>query len=185
MWEIEFFIHFKLRASILRIKRSIAKGKIQVNLKCKNDQRFTLGGLHPHGAPCVDVSRKITGQCMSSGNSDVSLNILLDVEHLVSLWKVDKGLLNFFICFTSWRKFSPRECKCQTHFIIGSGWIQIGIQFINQFSKLSYRGDYVIPDLSKSNSPVSQCVRMIHEEIIRHWCSSGNSCGHQIYFSQY
>lgn len=102
-----------------------------------------------------------------------------------SLWKDDRGLLNFFICLTLWRKCSPRECKCQKHFIVGSCWIQIGIQFINQFSKLSCRGDYIIPDLSKSNSPVCQYVGMIHEEIIRHWCTGGNSWGHPIHFSQY
>lgn len=131
----------------------------------------------------VDVSHKKTGQYMSGGDSDVSLIMFLDVEHLVSLWKVDKGLLKFFICFTSWRKCSPRECKCQKHFIIGSGWIQIGIQFINQFSELSCRGDYVIPDLAKSNFPVSQYVRMIHDEIIRHGCSG--SLGRPRYFSKY
>lgn len=33
---------------------------------------------------------------MSGGDSDVSLNISLDAEHVVSWWKVDVGLLNFF-----------------------------------------------------------------------------------------
>lgn len=32
---------------------------------------------------------------MSGGDSDVSLNVSLDVEHPVSWWKVDKGLLDF------------------------------------------------------------------------------------------
>lgn len=59
----------------------------------------------------MDVSHKITGQHMSGGDGDVSLNISLDVEHVVSWWKVDKGLLNSYFMFYIVEEIQPTEVQ--------------------------------------------------------------------------
>lgn len=64
----------------------------------------------------MDVSHKITGQYMSGGDGDVSLNILLNAEHLVSLRKVDKGLLNFFYLFYIVEEIEPEGVQMSTTF---------------------------------------------------------------------
>lgn len=52
--------------------------------------------MYPHFVYDMHVTHKITGQYKSGGDSDDTLNSLLNVEHHLSLWKVSKGLLNCF-----------------------------------------------------------------------------------------
>lgn len=113
---------------------------------------------------------------MSGGDSDVSLIISLDVEHLVYWWKVGKDLLSSFPPpSTSLRKFSPRGANVKIFhywqlFSPNHYW------FLTQFSKQCSGDDEVIPDLYKSNALVSEYVAMTFEGITGYWCTKGLWC---------